>query len=216
MVVCLASGCGTSLYSYRQGSTPAHINHPRNIAIWLDARFTPEQDKELEAAIDEWNGVFNGQIILKLQTKDAYYTDEKGKLHAIKELVTFRTTEEAKDLITNSEKSDLGWVIMDIPDDDPMLQGSDVEGVLAFVPGFNEHYGVFLMEHFGDRSLHDVALHEFGHLLGAPHISAPSLMNPTYGYNQLTCIDKVTVLEVANYWHIDPSTLNYCSTPFYP
>ena len=151
-----------------------------------------------------------------MQTKDAYYKDESGKLHTLKELITFRTTEEAKELIASSTESDLGWVVMSLKTDDPILVSMDLDGVLAFVPGYDEHYMIALMDHFGERSLKDVSMHEFGHLLGAGHVTSPSLMFPVYGPNQLTCVDKVTMLEVANYWHLDPKTLNYCSTPYYP
>lgn len=188
-------GCGTSYWTYRQGDIPLHISHVREIPIWIDDEFKMGERLEIARAVGEWNQVFNGQLKLRFAG-------------------TFHGSSGIRGKIIDIRREHMGWIIIRI-DGESSSRYVD-EGTLAFA---NERGGdmiAYIYDRIGSRRIKDIMMHEIGHLLGADHVSGESLMNYYYGDQQLDCIDKITVSQVAGYLHLNLSELNYCSTPTYP
>ena len=196
-------------WTYRQGTPPAHITHPVIIPVQLDSHFLPSQMEEIKAALTEWNGVFNGQIVLALETHPAQGVDKKTHTYP----TTFDGWKEGQKIVDDYEKSNLGWAIFCLPSTDPNLSSEIPSSTLAYVEGLDEHAIYVIMDRFGTRSLKVVMMHEMAHLLGALHVNTDSLEYPYSNSNQSDCIDKITVLQVAHVRHLDFNTLNYCVTP---
>jgi predicted Zn-dependent protease len=190
------SGCGGETWTYRQGQVPTHINHTYNIPIWIDSSFSVSQKAAIRDAIKEWNGVFNGQVVLKAEA-------------------TFTGIEEGDKLLQQANRTGQGWVIINLPHNHPLFDNLNLGGVLAFVRGAGGHLMVVIGDQIGSRNLKSIVMHEMGHLLGANHVNAPSLMMPAYSHTSSNCIDKITVAQVAGYYKLDMGTLNYCITPHF-
>ena len=212
VLIGLMVSCGGSQYwAYTINEAPDHITHATYIPIWVDQGFSASQVEEIKAAIAEWNYVLNGQIILRLVEKKALGIDKK--MHTYPD--TFPDWEAGQVLQAQAEKTGLGWVIYDLPSTDKHLDKSVGHGVLAFVPGSDAHCVTVITDRFSNRSMKDVIMHEFAHLLGAEHVNAPSLEYPYYGTKQYPCIDKITVAQVAEERGLDMNNLNYCITPHF-
>lgn len=196
---CLLISCG-GLYSYHQGTKPAHVSNQKVIDIYLDSSFDLMEREHIKDAMNEWNGVFNGQIKLQLAEKDGG-------------LVSFSGKDEASDLLKMMNNTGLGWLIIKLNSSDELLEDVNTN-TLAFVTGADRHLMVVIADRVTGRNLKTIIMHEMGHLLGAAHINSKgSLMNPTYGFDQVDCIDKMTVSQIAGYWDFPITELNYCITP---
>lgn len=189
-------GCGRNYYTYTIIKPPSHINHPKTIPVYLDVNFTENQRKDIMAAFHEWNYVFNGQIIIKVE--DYIYN-----------------LDDAEKKYVSVSKTGLGWIILKKNEDDELIKNIIRPGDLAFVPGLKSNIMVVIGDRIGTRNLKTIIMHETGHLFGARHINAPSLMMTDYGETMYSCIDKITVLQVATTQELDFKSLNYCITPFF-
>lgn len=200
MLIGCSSGCSsTTFYTYKRGEKPTHISSAIIIPIWIDKDFSFRRVESIKKAIAEWNNVLNGQIILR---QDGEFT---GK-------------EEALEHLEHAHKTHQGWVIIKFESDDPVLlkMVDDVDGKLAFVSNIGTgNLMVVINDNIGLLDLRTIVLHEIGHLLGAQHINTNSLMAPEYkrGFNEVSCVDKITAAQVASYNHLDLKTLNYCTIP---
>lgn len=210
LLMVLMIGCGgTEYWTYTTVETPAHITHPTYIPVWVDSSFSLRQVEEIQAALKEWNYVLNGHIVLYLQTKRALGTDKQ--MHDYPS--SFVGWDNGKALAKQSEKTGLGWVIYNLPSTDSHYNKQVGPEVLAYVTGPDTHEVFVISDRFGTRSWKDILMHEFAHLLGAMHVNAPSLENPTYSSNSYPCIDKITVAQVAQHQGLPMYQLNYCVTP---
>jgi hypothetical protein len=199
MLVVLAvfgSGCSVSTWHYKHGEVPSHIINAREIPVYVDSKFTNVEIVQLNAAMQEWNGVFNGQIVLTLVRK-------------------FNDGAEASALAREVSNNHNGWMIAKLDSDDERLEDTVSPGMLAFVPRLGGQLMVVLGDRLSTHSLKTIAMHEMGHMLGAEHVFGHNLMHPAYGPLQTDCIDKVTVNQVAFYNDLEVSSLNYCVTPDY-
>lgn len=189
-------GCGPGLYEYHGAKDPGAIVHRTEIPVYVDLTFNQADREAIVAAMNEWNFVLNGQAQFVFY---GYFQGDK----------------EGLELFKDALKTGLGIVITcntsEELDDDGELQG-----VLAFVPGAMAHHMTVIKDHIGTRKLKDIVLHEFGHILGADHPYAPSLMFPAYSSKQTPCVDKITALQVAEFLDLDVETLHYCRTPLLP
>ena len=191
------SGCGAGLWEYKQGETPSHIGTVKLIPVYLDNNFSVEEETALKEAITEWNGVFNGQIVIRVDG-------------------TFDGKEGIKPKLLSSYVRSEGWNIIALESTDSAV-ADEIEpgdGNLAFAE-IRGHYMVVLTDRIGMRNLKVIAMHEMGHLLGAYHVNLHSLMYPHYGLikDAVQCIDKITVAQVATVQNLNLNTLNYCVTP---
>lgn len=210
ILIGLMVSCGGFEYWHYTVNEPLnHITHPTYIPVWIDQGFNGTQVEEIKAAIAEWNYVLNGQIVIRLAEKKSLGSDKKMYNYPD----TFPTWEDGHDLQMQAEKTGLGWVIYDLPSNDKHLDSEIGNGVLAFVTGVDAHCVTVISDRFGNRSMKDVVMHEFAHLLGAEHVNAPSLEYPYYGKKQYSCIDKITMAQVAEEHGLDLNNLNYCVTP---
>jgi len=200
---------GPVYWTYHLGTPPQHIVHPDLIPVWIDSNFTPNQAMSIEAAVDEWNQVFNGQIVMIVQTHQEQGVDKKMYTYP----TTFLSYEGGQQLVKNSEESGLGIVVFAMQIADKKNLAHDDSGVLAYVEGPGQHAVYVVPQRFGTRSMKDVVMHELAHLFGALHVNAPSLETPYYSSNQYDCIDKITVAQVAAVQHLDFHSLNYCIVP---
>jgi hypothetical protein len=199
--------CGASYWTYHLGNPPAHVGAPTIIPVWVDARFTPVQDQQIAAAIAEWNLVLNGWVKIVLMTHSEPGIDQ----HPHDYPTTFRTWEAGQTLQKSAEQSGDGWVIYAAHQGDKMLDDTTPE-MIAFVRGPGQHYIVIITDRLGTKSLKNIVMHEMAHLLGAQHVSNPSLESNYYdGRND--CIDKITVAQVASTLRIPLAQLSYCVTP---
>ena len=203
----LQCASGPVYWTYHQGIAPQHIIHPDLIPVWIDSNFTPSQAMQIEAAVDEWNQVFNGQIVMTVQTHQEQGVDKKMHTYP----TTFANYDAGQKLVDDSKETNLGIVFFALKIGDKNLRGDD--GTLAYVEGPGAHAVYAIPQRFGSRSLKDVMMHELAHLFGALHVNAPSLETPYYSSNQYDCIDKITVAQVAAMQHLDFNSLNYCVTP---
>jgi hypothetical protein len=202
MTLLVVGGCGNSLYTYRNVAGPeASYQYYREIPVYMDKNFSVAEREALLQSMGEWNWTLNGYM--KLVVKDTEFNLDSSA---------------AKKTFKQVKNTGEGYLILKLNHDDPALEDviEEGDGTLAFVNrlGHNGHIMVVIADRIGSRNLKSIVLHEFGHLLGASHVMARSLMYPSYsGRSSYRCVDKITAAQVANYQQIELSHLNYCSTP---
>ena len=138
------------------------------------------------------NKALNGQIVLIMNKYQTNNPDETQKVY---------------------DQTGLGWVIVAAKVADNPIEYDEVLGI---VTGFGAHRLTLVIDNFGTRSVRVVALHEMAHLLGGGHVKVTNLLYPVYGKKQSPCVDRLTMLQIAEYKRIDPKYLNYCPTPELP
>jgi hypothetical protein len=203
-------GCGGSqtMYQYRSVDQAPHNSTMKVVPVYVDKNFSGHNKVIIKNVIDEWNNTLNGQLRIEVKTWILDRSDE----------------ERTAALVSKINHTHEGLMILSVSEDDPLLSDFETDGVLAFVNslGNQAHVLVVIQDHIGERNLHTILLHEFGHALGAFHVNARSLMNPYYGSGngrpsmQVDCVDAITADQVAGYYGLDFSRMNYCSTPEFP
>jgi hypothetical protein len=195
MLVCamMMLGCSNHMWGWHKGATPSHLGATsrETIIVHIDKSFTKEERSNLDFAIGQWNRVFNGQISIKVGAG-------------------FSGIDEGSAIVSTMRKEDQGWIIVRASSEDLELVGNVPSNVLAFA---GRGIMVVIYDRFGTRDMRTVLMHEMGHLLGVGHVRSPSLMHPYYGHSQYSCIDKITVSEMAAARGLRLEELNYCSTP---
>jgi len=179
-------------YTYKMGATLDNITYTKIIPVWTDSSFTDDELRSIKGALNEWNFVLNNQLILKYE---GVFKGEKG----------------ADEKVKIVEKTDLGWIIMRLSSEDPLV-GLTGKNSLAFAE-MGGNLMVVVYDRIGTRNLRVIAMHEMAHLLGSAHVHLPNLMYPAYGANQYPCIDKITAAQVATMQKIKFESMNYCITP---
>ena len=200
----VVTGCGTGLYQYHSVDTEENNQHTRTFPIYVDKSFTPKEVATINQVVEDWNHVLNGYMTIRVEPVKIDHNDFKSMIPL---LLTVKQTHEGLIMIGADHDDEI------ISDD---LEGDN--GTLAFVNNLGDraHMLAVVRDRIGYKNLHKILLHEFGHSLGANHTNAVGLMYPYYGYLQTDCVDKITALQVANYYHLDINHMNYCSTPNLP
>lgn len=209
---CLGCTSAPAYWTYHLVPAPT-VLAPKYIPVWLDSRFSPPQVEQVRAALQEWNGVLNGHIVLVLQQHSSPGVD----LHSHQYPTVFQGWEAGQTLVAHAAHHSAGVVIFDLDSQDTHVSQDASQEMLAYVMGPGQHFIVVLQDHLDTCGLRcdlkGIIMHEIAHLLGATHVNAPSLINPTYNALHASCIDKITVLQVATEQHLDFHSLNYCITP---
>lgn len=212
MVIILGCGGTTSYWTYTRVDPPTHVTHPTYIPVWVDSTFTPYQIQDIKAALNEWNYVLNGRMVLTLQTKKALGIDKQMHDYPL----VFADWDDGIRLTRVTETTGLGWVVFNLPTTDKKHWNPTIaDSTLAYVTGPDTHQIFVISDRLGTRSLKDIMLHEDAHILGAMHVNAPSLEYPTYDNHEYSCIDKITAAQVAHHQGFDLGQLNYCITPYF-
>jgi len=197
-VLCLlVSGCGVGLYNYTEVSEAGHVSNVRVIDIWTTNNFSDKEELALSGAMEEWNKVLNGQMVLRVGgTVSATDIDEwEEKLEEVL---------ESRD----------GWLLIKVSSEHPVVRQSVDDGTLAFVIGLGSPLMFIIEDHMGSKNLRTVLMHEMGHMLGANHVNIDyTLMTPRYGPKQPDCIDLLTARQVAWFMDLDIGHMNYCVVP---
>ena len=121
----------------------------------------------------------------------------------------FKGLDAGDEVLKDMRKKGEGWIIVRAGSSDEVVSNLS-EHALAFA---GSGIMVVIWDRIGTRDLKTIVMHEMGHLLGSSHFRSNSLMHPFYGRKQYSCIDKMTVSEVAAAHGLRLETLNYCSTP---
>lgn len=199
-LIIFCSGCSTGLYNYKDVTKESNIQTFKQVPIYVDTKFTVQQKQVIFNVINEWNHVLNNQMRMEV-------LDWKFDLN----------TDAGKNVKKDIELTDEGIIILSVKSTDPILGKYENDGgqTLAFVDhlGNKAHHVFVLNDRIGKRNFHKIMLHEFGHTLGAMHVSASSLMFPYIGYMQRDCVDKITAAQVASYNNLNLQYMNYCVTP---
>lgn len=163
--------CSSSSPRETTPSVPAP-HHPVYVSIYIDKEFKPDDQIILGEVTEEYNIAFHG---------NAY-------LHP---LVT--------DISVQVMSDPFGVLLMQVDRTCKFIPILDTPGtVLAWTSELGGRKVWFVRDVINSpRLLHQVALHELGHVFSAPHDTADSLMHlfATTGH-QLDCIDSNTALAI--------------------
>lgn len=191
--------CAPGLYEYHSVSPARYHEHYREIPMYVDGHMTKEGRQSLANAINDWNYALNKEMLITVKTWALDVNTDSGQAIVQQVKITHQ-----------------GIVVLWLNHDDPVVQAMDPDGnALAFVDGLGRKADmlVIVQDTIGNRNLKVILEHEIGHILGASHTMAKSLMYPYADSNQSPCIDKITMLQIANYNDLDPAVLNYCVIP---
>lgn len=190
-------------YRYHDKIATSNINY-KTFPVYVDKEFSKEEMTSLYRSISEWNRALNGYF--KIQIVDMFDNSNY---------------EQTTSISNKIQATDEGIMIYCISENNPLIKNQvfDKNGnrddKLAFVNdlGDDGHTMIIIQDRIGHRNLHKIFLHEFGHIFGARHVEAFSLMHTRYGSEQTDCIDKITIAQVAAYNGLDLSKLDYCALP---
>jgi hypothetical protein len=203
LLAVLLGGCSSTPGWYQYHHNPKapisiHLEH-EVIPIYFDTHFTDEQMTKMGAAIEEWNFALNGTMSLAISEKQFDHKDPEDMAAVMK-------------LETNSMQ---GIFFVSATSEDDMFEGALPEGVLAYCDGLGEKATTLVMisDRIGNRDYEGIAKHEIAHLLGSSHNGAASLEYSFYGNDQVSCIDKITLANVAHYHRLPLENLNWCRIP---
>lgn len=164
------------------------IENESIINIMVDKEFGGKDKEEIRGGINDWNKSLNGRIILKVV--DWNYDMKLMKEYPIAGRDTFYIVR-----VNSEEARKIYYKIND--------------GILAFASRRGGRITYFIWDRLEGENLKYTTLHEIGHLLGADH-KGEKLMNATYNKKNFSCIDYQTALQVATYWGIKVSEMNWC------
>lgn len=175
--------------------SPHYTTHPstaqiplRVVPLALDIRFPLDQRQELHKAIDEWNVALNSEMRLDI------YTD------------AFDMADDEIKFIYDHQ----GAMLLSVPKSaSPVKHLRDDLRAAAYGIGIDCNTIYFIQEKITAARMHNVALHELGHLLGAEHTHS-GLMLLQDDPVQHQCIDFSAIEQVATYNHLNLQALNWC------
>lgn len=182
----MVMGCGSIPQPHYTTHASTQQKPSRTIPVAIDIQFPLAQQRELIAAINEWNVALNGQMVLTV------YTDR------------FNMEDKSISYIYNSK----GVMLLSVSHlGNPMLH-LDVNTIAITSHIGTGHEIYFLKEKMENHSVRKVALHEIGHFLGAHHKAG--LMQLEYNEENYNCIDYDAVSQVANYNELNINQMNWC------
>lgn len=178
---------GFTLGGYKYTNNPKQAT-VKTIPIVVDKNFSTNDKNSIKSAISQWNYSLNGYILLNVESWD--FDMEPDIIHYI--------------------LSRQGYMIMKIDSKNPIvLYTAGLENALAFCNEIGGNYMYFVNDRIRESDMKYIALHEFAHLLGSPHIGN-NLMLPNYSKYTYQCIDYAALKAVASYRNLPLERLNYC------
>lgn len=185
----LLMGCNEAMFPPHYTTHPSISQVPlRIVPLALDIRFSHEEHQQLHKAIDEWNMALNNEMRLDV------YTD------------AFDMADEDIKFIYDHH----GAMLLSVPKSASPVKflNSDVRAA-AYGIGLDCNTIYFIQEKVDAARIHNIALHELGHLLGAEHTHYGLMLfrdDPV----QHQCIDYSAIEQVATYNHLNIQALNWC------
>lgn len=175
---------------YQYTSTEIYTGLPqRVIPIWIDGDFGQADRIAIDDAINKWNYVLNGHILLVVVDNNFHMEIDK---------------------IKEEEKAN-GWLFLKISKNNKSISVPTVDGewALGFANTIGGNHMYLVRDVLENDQVFGVTLHEIGHLLGSKHTDE-GLMFPYYSQIGNQCIDYNTVVNVAKYQRLPVRDFNYC------
>jgi len=172
---------------YKYTDNPKQVTI-KTIPIVVDKNFSDNDKASIKAAIVAWNYSLNGYINLVVESWQ--FDMEPNVIEYI--------------------LSRKGYMVMKIDSKNSIVTTTaGLEDALAFCNDIGGNYMYFIRDRLREADIKYIALHEFAHLLGAPHVGN-NLMYPNYSKYTYQCIDYDTLSAVASYQNLPVGRLNYC------
>jgi hypothetical protein len=189
MIVIMALSCVSESTPFSYTHVPQSTTCIQTIDIWVDKNFGNADKLAITEGIEQWNYALNGYIRLNIVSVDFDMEPE-----VLKRVMGYH-----------------GWIFLkiDSSSDFAPIDKGDGHVVLAFVNSIGGNIIYYIRDRIGNDRIYGVTMHEVGHLLGAHHVLG-YLMNPRYGTGLYRCVDRGTILQISQYWHIPMEKLNYC------
>lgn len=175
-------------------AAPLYTNHPsfagksRPLLVFIDARFTPTEQQQIQEAMAEWNRVLNG--VARLERVETANDPRDG----VRPWLVRRGA--GKDGIREPGRKDQNLATVQ-----PLPMGG---GILIVFAGA----GDYLRDH--GLTLRDVMMRELGHIVGLRHATNTELLAKDYEAGDRSCIDRQTAQEVAQALAVPVEALNWC------
>ena len=160
----------------------------REIPVWIDTNFTPQELAGIFWAMELWNTSFNGYVVLQLESTKFDMDPE---------------------VLEDALMSD-GFLILRVDSTHPVVShDSDKARTLAWANQIGGNWIYMVHDRLTLKSFRPVMLHELGHLFGAVH-GGTYLMNKYYSGVSYDCIDNYTAKQVEAAQHLPELSVSYC------
>lgn len=171
------------IYAAPESSSPI-----KNYSIFIDVNFNSSEQEEIKGALSSWNFALTGHITFNV-VSTSFDMSPQDIAFAMGSGIMILKIDPSSHLIPDSVPGDTG----------------------AWVDAIGTGHSIFVVsQRLEISSLGEIVMHEIGHILGAVHVTAISLMNPIYSHDNYQCIDMKTMQMVSSYNLLRLSSLNYC------
>jgi len=201
LIVSLFTGCAESLFGGSKAMEPAHYtNRPhfqgtprRAIPVVVDKNFSVNDKKSIDDAINTWNYVLNGHIVMKVEGWEF-----DMEIDVLQNIISRR-----------------GLIIMKIDHDNPVVNDDPKQPTLARANDIGGNKVWMVRDRFESEDVYPIMLHELGHIFGAEHEEDKPenigfLMYPHYIRGKYNCVDERAMKRVAQFQMIMYDQLNFC------
>jgi hypothetical protein len=174
----------------RYTHVPPYTGTHTIIPVVVDKNFSPQDKTSIDNAINSWNYVLNGYMVMMVES---YNFDME--VDVLKSVL-------ARD----------GIVILKVYSDSSLIPG---KYTLAWANDIGGNKIWVVRDRFYLPDTYPIMLHELGHILGAEHEedipqNQNFLMFPHYERGKYNCIDGRAMQKVARYQLLFMDRLNYC------
>lgn len=164
------------------------------VPVVVDKNFSSEDKTSIDNAINSWNYVLNGYMVMKVESFNFDMEVDVLKRILAHDGLIIMKVDHTSSLIpdSNGKHNTLAWA-------------NDIGGNKIWV----------VRDRFYLPDTYPIMLHELGHILGADHeADIPQndgfLMYPHYTRGKYNCVDQRAMLKVARYQMLFSERLNYC------
>lgn len=181
----------TKAISYSYTNIPGVTLPMISMPVYIDKDFSKSDKEVIMKVIAQWNYVLNGYIVM-------HVTDVEFNM----DVATMQQAINGK-----------AYLILKIDSNNISLANSTEstnKKTLGMVNKIGGNWMYLVRDNIPDQELFFIILHEMGHLFGAKHTGI-YLMNTNYNRDYFQCIDKETMIQVANYYTLSINDLNYCT-----